>query len=62
MTYDFKPLSAYDFEKLVRDLLTRRLGVPLEIFAPGPDQGIDLRHMSPHGHDFVIQCKHVSYQ
>lgn len=58
--YDFKTLSAYDFEVLVRDLLQRRLGVILESFKSGRDGGIDLRHAPAGDGSLVVQCKHYA--
>ena len=54
---DITRLSDFDFERLCEDLFGEILGMRLEIFAPGADGGIDLRHMSAGG-DVVIQCKH----
>jgi len=42
--YDFKSLSPYDFQNLVRDLLQKELDVTLECFTMGRDNGIDLRY------------------
>jgi hypothetical protein len=63
--YDFKNLSAYDFQLLLQDLLQEEWGVPLESFAPGRDQGIDLRWLKPRaepepGGFWVVQCKHYA--
>lgn len=58
--YDFKTLSAYDFENLVRDLLQQRLGVALESFKPGKDGGIDLRRASADDGSLIVQCKHYA--
>lgn len=57
MSYDFKQLSARDFELLVRDLLQAEWGVNLESFKTGKDGGIDLRYATA-GTDVVVQCKH----
>jgi hypothetical protein len=56
--YDFSSLSPYDFELLAQDLLSRELGVTLESFPPGPDQGIDLRWYRSGEEYVVVQCKH----
>lgn len=56
--YDFRSLSARDFEELVRDLLQEELRVTFENFGPGPDQGIDFRFASATGHRIVVQAKH----
>jgi hypothetical protein len=57
--YDFRVLSPIDFETLVRDLLQKELGLVLESFKSGADQGIDLRYVSVR-HQLVIQCKHYA--
>jgi hypothetical protein len=54
---DIARLSDFDFELLCEDLFGEILGVRLEVFAPGPDRGIDLRHMSATG-NVIVQCKH----
>jgi hypothetical protein len=56
--YDFRGLSSYDFELLVRDLLQRDIGIRLETFAPGKDQGIDIRGFQDKNHTLIVQCKH----
>ncbi|MGY3794666.1 nSTAND3 domain-containing NTPase [Aquimarina sp. 433] len=54
-------LSPIDFEHLIRDLLSKDLGVELTSFAEGPDGGIDLRHsMDKEDNQIVIQCKRTS--
>jgi hypothetical protein len=55
--YDFASLSAYDFERLVRDLLQEELVIRLESFTKGRDQGIDFRLRTATG-DLIVQCKH----
>lgn len=55
---DLHRLTDVDFEALTHDLFQELLGTPLELFAPGPDSGVDLRYLSPDGHRVVIQCKH----
>lgn len=57
--YDFKSLSAYDFQNLVRDLLQEELDVTLECFTMGRDGGIDLRHCINKDTQTLIQCKHL---
>ena len=42
-------LTDLDFEILCKDLLTEMLKIQLELFAPGPDKGIDLRHFASPG-------------
>ena len=59
-TYNFSELSAFEFEELCRDLLQAELGVSLELFAPGPDGGIDIRYIGRkenEDHTIVGQCK-----
>lgn len=67
---DLTRLSDYDFELLARDLLSAELGIRLESFARGRDQGIDLRYLAPlikpaplgvpQAPDIVVQCKHYA--
>jgi hypothetical protein len=58
--YDFKSLSDFDFELLVRDLLQEELGFTLESFKPGKDGGIDLRYISDRDSTLIVQCKHYA--
>ena len=60
MEYDFKSLSDYDFEQLVCDLLSVRLGQQVEAFRQGRDQGVDLRYATVGGGKAVVQCKHYA--
>ena len=46
-TYNFSEISDFEFEALCRDLLQEELGLSLELFAPGPDGGIDIRYIGP---------------
>lgn len=57
--YDFSELSDFEFESLCRDLLEAELGIPLELFTPGPDGGIDLRYLADDGGSgaLIVQCK-----
>jgi hypothetical protein len=57
-SYDFRSLSPYEFECLVRDLLQAELKVRLEAFAAGRDKGIDLRFSQAQGQALIVQCKH----
>jgi hypothetical protein len=57
-SYDFRALSPYDFEGLVRDLLQQELEVTLETFAVGRDGGTDLRYSREHRKTLIVQCKH----
>ncbi len=56
--YDFRTLSAFDFEHLVRDLLQKELKVRLESFKRGRDSGIDMRLRVRARLNAVVQCKH----
>ena len=58
--YDFKSLSDFDFELLVRDLLQEELDFTLESFKPGKDGGIDLRYISNRDSTLIVQCKHYA--
>jgi hypothetical protein len=57
--YDFKTLSPTDFERLVADLLNADLGLRLQGFPEGRDQGIDLRDATPDSVT-IVQCKHFA--
>ena len=67
---EFSRLSEYDFELLVRDLLSAEFNVRFESFARGRDKGIDLRYLAPAPPfslgrantrpDIVVQCKHYA--
>ena len=50
-------LSPFDFEILVRDLLSCDLGIDFRTFAEGPDQGIDLRYAADPDGMTIVQCK-----
>lgn len=55
--YSFDHLSPFEFEMFSRDILTRKLGVFIESFGEGRDEGIDLRFSTPKGGIGVVQCK-----
>jgi hypothetical protein len=55
--YDFHNLSPIDFEILVRDLLQEELGVRLESFKAGRDQGIDFRYCPSKDEKLIVQAK-----
>ncbi len=58
--YDFQSLlSPLDFEHLVRDLLSKDLGLELTAFAEGKDSGIDLRYSKSQKDNIIVQCKRV---
>ena len=59
-TYNFTQISDFEFESLCRDLLQAEWGRSLELFAPGPDRGIDIRYFGVSDgvqHTTVAQCK-----
>lgn len=56
--YDFRSLSPFDFETLVRDLLQAELQTRIESFKSGRDGGIDLRYSLTEDRRIIIQCKH----
>ena len=59
-TYNFSQISDFEFESLCRDLLQAELGLSLELFAPGPDRGIDVRYVgvvNGEQETIVAQCK-----
>lgn len=58
--YDFKELSSYDFELLIRDILQKELGFYIESFKSGRDNGIDLRCSTDKENTVIIQCKHYA--
>jgi hypothetical protein len=55
--YDFLNLSPTEFEELSRDLLQKHLGVYLESFTQGRDDGIDLRYSRDKENTLIVQCK-----
>ena len=59
--YNFTNLSPYDFELLTRDLLKATQEVRLRAFAPGRDEGIDLRgwQAGRPNNRIIVQCKHM---
>lgn len=59
-SYDFSLLSPADFEDLVRDLLQAELGIRLEVFGSGRDQGIDARYAPARDQTLIVQAKHYA--
>lgn len=57
VAYDLLSLSPDDFQLLVRDLLQAELGLRLETFTHGADQGIDLRTVHSGQGTLIVQCK-----
>jgi hypothetical protein len=55
--YNFAALTDHDFELLVADLLGTDEEVRYEVFARGPDLGVDLRREDDDGGVHVVQCK-----
>ena len=58
--YRFSEISPFEFEELCRDLLQEKYGITLELFAPGPDEGVDIRYIGPkddENFNFIAQCK-----
>ncbi|MFS0667201.1 restriction endonuclease [Peribacillus frigoritolerans] len=60
MSYDFKTLDDNDFERLVKDIFSKKLGKQIERFKPGRDGGIDLRHSHFTDDETIFQCKHYA--
>lgn len=56
--FNFGSLTDIDFELLALDVIEKLLGLELERFKPGKDQGIDGRYIDNHGRITVIQAKH----
>ncbi len=59
-TYNFSQISSFEFESLCRDLLQAETGHSFELFAPGPDGGIDIRYIgvvAGESQTIVAQCK-----
>lgn len=58
-SFDIARLTDFDFESVCKDLFEEILELPLEMFTPGADQGVDLRHFyTTSNESLVIQCKH----
>jgi Restriction endonuclease len=55
--YSFAALTDHDFELLVADLLGAEEQSRYEVFARGPDLGVDLRRVDDEGGVHVVQCK-----
>lgn len=60
MNYDFKTLDSRDFERLVKDILSKKFGKSIERFKSGKDGGIDLRFGHGTAEETLIQCKHYA--
>jgi Restriction endonuclease len=59
MPRDYSDLSPFDFELLARDLMQQELGAPMEVFAPGRDDGVDVRLLRAEEKNVFVQCKHA---
>jgi hypothetical protein len=57
MAYNFSTLAPADFEDLARELIGRELEMRFEVFAAGPDGGIDGRHAKG-PESVILQAKH----
>lgn len=57
MNIDLSKLTPDDFERFVRDLLSKEYDCHVESFTIGPDQGRDLRFQNA---QIIVQCKHIS--
>lgn len=58
MNYDFSILDPFEFEQLICDLFSQEYQTVVESFTPGPDQGIDLRHICEDTKaKTIFQCK-----
>lgn len=55
--FHFNNLNHYEFEELCCDIATKKLGIPVRMFAQGTDGGVDIRDSSSNN-EIVIQVKH----
>ena len=55
--YNYANLNDAEFESLCRDIMSRKLGVPLRRFGPGKDGGVDLTD-DVHTRNIIVQVKH----
>ena len=55
--FNYENLSDYEFENLCCDIMSKKLGVELRIFATGRDGGIDATDDTK-THNIVVQAKH----
>ena len=56
MKYNLDILSPLEFEKLSRDIISKKLNMEFKIFKRGRDGGIDLRNKE---NGIICQCKHI---
>ena len=57
--YNLSSLSWIEFEDLTRDLFQNELGIYIESFTPGKDNGIDLRFAITNDKKAIVQCKRI---
>lgn len=55
MKFNLDILSPSDFERLSRDIISRKLGLEFKVFSDGKDGGVDLRNYE---NGIICQCKH----
>ena len=55
--FNFSNLNDVEFEYLCKDIMERKLGMPLQRFAAGRDGGVDLTD-DVHRKNVVVQVKH----
>lgn len=55
--FNYENLSDYEFENLCCDIISKKLGIQLRIFATGRDGGIDATDDTK-THNIVVQAKH----
>lgn len=60
LDYDFAKLNDKEFEAFSIALLSEELGMRLERFKPGKDEGVDGRYFASKGGEMIVQCKHWS--
>ena len=56
MKYNLDVLSPLEFEKLSKDIISKKLNLEFKSFKMGKDGGIDLRNKE---NGIICQCKHV---
>lgn len=55
--YNYHALSDMEFEELCKDIMEKKLKMPLRIYAKGRDGGVDLSDMHSN-HKTIVQVKH----
>lgn len=56
MKYNLDVLSPLEFEKLSKDIISKKLNLEFKSFKMGKDGGIDLRNKE---NGIICQCKHI---